>query len=60
MDQDDQYCMCIISDIDGNTRFNSKWPRTAVTEIRSRDLICIQKPQNDPNIFPFVLGHFED
>ena len=25
-----------------NLRYNSKWPKTAVTEIGPRDLICIQ------------------
>ena len=40
-----------------STRYTPKWPRTAVTEIGPRDLICIQTPKS-PKYFG-VWGHFE-
>ena len=35
-----------------------KWPKTAVTEIEPRDLICIQTSKWPKYFFPFVLSHF--
>ena len=39
------------------TRYTSKWPKTAVTEIGSRDLTCIQTSKW-PQYFHFRFGPF--